>query len=138
LNKHLYLLSIISLIAKLRKSVYYKVITWIIKIVLIINLTITSGLFFSVVDLSTPLNTIYLFYNDLLGPYIDILKLIYYDVNSLYSKAMLNPMPYEILNKGKVIYLTNRILESFFGFCEAQIICPDNMLRPVLPFQSRR
>ena len=74
LNKHLYILSIISFIAKARKSVYYKTISFILKIILAINLVITSGLFFSVVDLYTPLNTIYSFYNDFLGPYIEIFK----------------------------------------------------------------
>lgn len=46
---------------------------------------------------------------------------------------MLQPMPHELLNNG-LIDLSNRKLESFFGFCEAQIICPNNMLKPVLPY----
>jgi hypothetical protein len=47
---------------------------------------------------------------------------------------MLNPMPYEILNNGKIIDLTNKTLDSFFGFAIVKIICPLDMLRPVLPF----
>ena len=58
----------------------------------------------------------------------------YYDVNSLYPFAMLKPMPYEILNNGKLINLTNRSLDSFFGFAYVKINCPLDMLRPVLPF----
>jgi hypothetical protein len=85
MNKHLYLLSIISFISRSRKSVYYKIVTLIIKIVLIINLIITSGLFFTVVDLYTPFNTIESFYSDLLGPYIEILKLKYNDLNNIYT-----------------------------------------------------
>jgi|ERR1700733_2009034 len=60
-------------------------------------------------------------------------NLHYYDVNSLYPAAMLNPMPHKLISKG-CIDLSNRKLISFFGFCEAQIVCSDNMLRPVLPF----
>ena len=58
----------------------------------------------------------------------------YYDVNSLYPYAMLNPMPYNILHNGKIIDLSNRSLDSFFGFALVKIFCPLNMARPVLPF----
>ena len=58
----------------------------------------------------------------------------YYDVNSLYPYAMLNAMPNEILNNGKLIDLTNRTLDNFFGFALVKIVCPLDMLRPVLPF----
>lgn len=60
-------------------------------------------------------------------------NLHYYDVNSLYPSAMLNTMPYELISKG-IIDLSNRSLQSFFGFCIVEINCPLNMLRPVLPF----
>lgn len=58
-------------------------------------------------------------------------KVFYYDVNSLYPFSMLKPMPYEILNNGKLINLANRSLDSFFGFAKVKITCPSNMLRPV-------
>jgi hypothetical protein len=58
----------------------------------------------------------------------------YYDVNSLYPFAMLNPMPHKALNQGKIIDLSNRSLDSFFGFAEVKIFCPHNMAKPVLPF----
>ena len=60
----------------------------------------------------------------------------HYDVNSLYPFAMLNPMPYSLLNDGKIIDLSNRSLETFFGFAYCRIFCPLDMLRPVLPFHS--
>ena len=63
-------------------------------------------------------------------------KLYYYDVNSLYPYAMLNPMPHEILNNGKMIDLTDIKLESFFGFAYVRVFCPLNMERPVLPFHQ--
>ena len=58
----------------------------------------------------------------------------YYDVNSLYPFAMLNPMPHNALNDGKIIDLKHRSLNSFFGFVEVKISCPLNMAKPVLPF----
>lgn len=49
---------------------------------------------------------------------------------------MLNPMPHKALNEGKIIDLSNRSLDSFFGFAEVQIFCPHNMVKPVLPFHK--
>ena len=63
-------------------------------------------------------------------------KLYYYDINSLYPYAMLNPMPHEILNNGERIDLSDRSLESFFGFAYVRVYCPLNMERPVLPFHE--
>jgi hypothetical protein len=59
----------------------------------------------------------------------------YYDVNSLYPSAMLNPMPYDLVTTN-LLDLTNRTLDSFFGFVKAEIYCPTDMLRPVLPYHS--
>jgi DNA polymerase type B, organellar and viral len=58
----------------------------------------------------------------------------YYDVNSLYPYAMLNDMPNDILHNGKLIDLTYRSLDSFFGFAHVKIVCPLDMERPVLPY----
>jgi hypothetical protein len=82
LNKHLYILSILSIIAKARKSIYYKLISWILKIVIAINLLITSGIFFSVVDLYTTFKGVYYFYNDILAPYIEIVYNQYNEIQS--------------------------------------------------------
>lgn len=57
----------------------------------------------------------------------------YYDVNSLYPFAMLQPMPHKLLNNGP-IDMKNRSLDSFFGYILAEIICPLDMLRLVLPY----
>ena len=59
----------------------------------------------------------------------------YYDVNSLYPSAMMNPMPYDLVTPN-LIDLSNRSLDSFFGFVKAEIYCPTDMLRPVLPYHS--
>ena len=58
-------------------------------------------------------------------------ELYYYDVNSLYPKAMLNPMPYKILNFHSDMSCIN--LEVFFGFCLAEIECPRDIKIPLLP-----
>jgi hypothetical protein len=57
-------------------------------------------------------------------------NLKHYDVNSLYPKAMCNPMPIEIL--GEVVGSDVK-LENVFGFCEAKITSPDNLSIPLLP-----
>lgn len=59
----------------------------------------------------------------------------YYDVNSLYPFAMLNPMPYDLVNN-KLVNLSKRSLDSFFGFCLVEVSCPLDMQRPVLPFHK--
>jgi len=59
----------------------------------------------------------------------------YYDVNSLYPFAMLKPMPHKLVKFHKD--LTNFKLDNFFGFCLAEVNCPKNMLRPILPYKSK-
>src|SRR6266702_2165714 len=59
-------------------------------------------------------------------------NLKHYDVNSLYPKAMCNPMPIEFLSE-KVGSNVN--LENIFGFAEARITSPNNMEIPLLPFK---
>jgi hypothetical protein len=63
-------------------------------------------------------------------------KLVYYyDVNSLNPYAMLNPMPYNLIKKHKFM---NKIkLENFFGFIEVEVLCPKDIIRPVLPFHFK-
>jgi hypothetical protein len=60
-------------------------------------------------------------------------NLKYYDVNSLYPHAMCNPMPFELIRLFP--NMNNIKLENFFCFCLAQINCPKNMLKPVLPYK---
>lgn len=59
-------------------------------------------------------------------------NLKHYDVNSLYPKAMCNPMPIEYLGE---VEGTKVKLEDIFGFAEAQIVTPDNLDVPLLPFK---
>lgn len=59
-------------------------------------------------------------------------NLKHYDVNSLYPKAMCNPMPIEFLGESEG---TNVKLEDVFGFAEAKITAPKNIEIPLLPFK---
>jgi DNA polymerase elongation subunit (family B) len=59
-------------------------------------------------------------------------NLKHYDVNSLYPKAMCNPLPLEFL--GETIGSSVK-LEDIFGFVEARITTPDNIPIPLLPFK---
>jgi hypothetical protein len=77
LNKHLYILSILSFLRRSRNSFYYKLISYTLKLVIFINLIITSGLFFTLTDFTTPFNIISSIYKDLLYPYLDMSKEIY-------------------------------------------------------------
>jgi hypothetical protein len=58
-------------------------------------------------------------------------NLKYYDVNSLYPLAMCKPMPYKLINHFK--NMLNIELNNFFGFAKAEVTCPVNMERPILP-----
>ena len=62
------------------------------------------------------------------------------DVNSLYPKAMINPMPMEMLpflKMDRILDLYKNGLGDFFGFLKVTISCPDSVFRPVLPFKYK-
>lgn len=59
----------------------------------------------------------------------------YYDINSLYPKAMCQPMPHKIIKFHKD--LSNFKLNDFFGFCLAKIITPKGILKPLLPYKYK-
>ena len=65
--------------------------------------------------------------------YAHVENAFYYDVNSLYPKAMCNFMPYQIIKKHN--NMNNVNLDDFFGFCLAEIHCPDNIDNPMLPLR---
>jgi len=56
-------------------------------------------------------------------------QVYHYDVNSLYPFAQCNPMPFKNLGWRKEI----NSLDSFFGFCLAEVTCPKSIVRPILP-----
>nr|YP_009715293.1 hypothetical protein [Russula subnigricans]QGK88099.1 hypothetical protein [Russula subnigricans] len=59
-------------------------------------------------------------------------NLKHYDVNSLYPKAMCNPMPIEFLGE---VDGTKVELNNVFGFAEAKITTPNNIQIPLLPLK---
>ena len=75
------------------------------------------------------------------GGHVDAYKpygenLYYYDVNSLYPFVMREfPMP-----GGDPLWhrnLTDRDLDSLFGFIEAYVICPKTIKKPFLPYRDK-
>jgi hypothetical protein len=58
----------------------------------------------------------------------------YYDVNSLYPFAMLKPMPHLMIKYHN--NLSKVQLNDFFGFCLAKVTCPNDILRPILPYKA--
>jgi hypothetical protein len=105
LNKHLYILSLLSLFTKARNSIYFRALSIIIKIFLLINLFITSGLFFTFVDLTTPLSLIYEFYDGILNPYKDLILDKY---NSLFNINVEDKMVENYANKIEKVEGTNK------------------------------
>jgi DNA polymerase type B, organellar and viral len=59
-------------------------------------------------------------------------NLKHYDVNSLYPKAMCNPMPIKFLG---ITSGQNVKLQDTFGFAEARITTPENVEIPLLPMK---
>lgn len=86
LNKHLYILSILAFFRRNKDSYYFIIIKFIIKLVILINLAISSGLFFSVLDLHTPFDVIISFYQDVIKPYFDSLLEKFYKLIDIQSK----------------------------------------------------
>ncbi len=60
-------------------------------------------------------------------------NLHYYDVNSLYPYAMLQPMPHEMIKFHND--MSNIKLENFFGFCLCEVTTPKNIKIPLLPYK---
>ena len=80
--------------------------------------------------------------NSYFGGAVDIYKcyaenVYYYDVNSLYPWAMCQPMPLELIETILSPNLDKFNLDNFFGFIELELICPDSVNRPVLPFKAK-
>ena len=58
----------------------------------------------------------------------------YYDVNSLYPHVMKMDMPFEIIKFHKDMANIS-ITSPIFGFFEAEITTPDNIMHPILPLK---
>ena len=72
------------------------------------------------------------------GGAVDIFKayaknVYYYDVNSLYPKAMRELMPLNVIET--LIETKDFNLDNFFGFLDLEIECPTTIKHPILPFK---
>ena len=77
LNKYIYLLPLFTLLSKLFTSTNnktLKIINRIIKIFIIINLVLGVSIILYLTDFSTPINSTYSIYYDLIEPYIELIK----------------------------------------------------------------
>jgi len=66
---------------------------------------------------------------DIYKPYLN--NGYYYDMNSLYPYAMLQPLPV-----GNGTYSTDPNLDNWFGFIKVKVNCPDDLKIPILPFHK--
>lgn len=93
LNKYLFILPIVSLIidilSKVKTAPIFKVLKTFIKILIYINIILGVGLIVYFTDFTTPLNTTYSLYLDLLDPYIEIISNFYTKLIN-YFKDLIN------------------------------------------------
>jgi hypothetical protein len=57
-------------------------------------------------------------------------NIYWYDVNSLYPYAMLEPVPYKIIDKHND--LSSVKVSDFKGFVKAKVTCPENIVNPIV------
>jgi len=87
LNKHFYIILIISTISKYTNNKFYKSIIWLIKIIIFANIIFGIGyiIYFSLSGYHSfvnPFENVYSFYYELLKPYIDSIKRLWNDLIS--------------------------------------------------------
>jgi hypothetical protein len=103
LNKHFYIIPLLSLLSKLRKTSFFKSFNWFIKFIVILNIIIGVGIVLYLIDFSSPVNTTYSIYHDFIQFYIDLIKQFWNDIinfhNSVedsYIKDSTNKIKYEL------------------------------------------
>lgn len=62
LNKHFYILPLFSILAKVRNNKIFKFSSWMIKIIILINLILGTGFILYFTDFLHPLNSLYSIY----------------------------------------------------------------------------
>jgi hypothetical protein len=82
LNKHFYILPLLALFSKVFKNKYYKISSLILKLIIILNIIVGTGLIIYFTDINTPLNTTFSLYSDLLRPYLDYLINLWNDLRN--------------------------------------------------------
>lgn len=77
LNKHFYILPLLSLLSKLRNNKIFQIMNWIIKLFIFINIILSVGYFIYFTDFVSSFNSIYSIYYDILEYYIELMKNIF-------------------------------------------------------------
>lgn len=80
LNKHFYILPLFSILAKVRNNKIFKFSSWMIKIIILVNLILGTGFILYFTDFLHPLNSLYSIYFDMFKPYIELLKTFWNDL----------------------------------------------------------
>jgi hypothetical protein len=86
-NKYLYILPLISILSsilgKISNNKIFKLITWLIKIIVIINIIVSVGYILYFTGFENPFDKLFSFYSDLLEPYIHLLKSLWNDLKNI-------------------------------------------------------
>jgi len=77
INKYFYILPLISMVTSLNDNKIFRIIREIIKIIIVVNIVLGVGLIIYFTDIVSPINTTLSIYNDLLEPYIELIKTIW-------------------------------------------------------------
>jgi hypothetical protein len=89
-NKYFYILPILSLFSKFKNNKVFSTINIIIKMLMILNIVIGVAIIMYFTDISTPVNTTFSIYNDLLEPYIEIIKSLWNKVINIFNTLINN------------------------------------------------
>lgn len=79
-SKYIYIIPLFSVISKIsifKNNKFIKFINYIIKLIIIVNLVLGVSIILYFTDFTTPLNNTFSLYNDLLEPYIELIKNIW-------------------------------------------------------------
>lgn len=87
LNKHFYIIPLLSLLSKLRKTSFFKSFNWFIKFIVILNIIIGVGIVLYLIDFSSPVNTTYSIYHDFIQFYIDLIKQFWNDIINFHNSV---------------------------------------------------
>lgn len=88
LNKHFYIIPILSYLSSIRNNKFFKSINNILKIIILINIILGVSFIILFTDFVIPFNITYSIYYDLIDPYIEIIKHLFYKKN--YINSLIN------------------------------------------------
>ena len=87
MNKHFYIIPLLSLLSKLSNNKYFKSFNWFIKIIIILNIIIGVGIILYFTDLVSPITSTYSFYSDFFQFYIDLIKQFWNDLVNIHNSV---------------------------------------------------